>query len=167
MNIAIDGRPLLFSRAGVSIYTYQLICALLELRSDDSYFLCCLQGLRKYVPLSAVGGREGLEQVLTFYKKMRAPFPFRKVSRVTCEWVSELINDTGIQAVLWTNFMGKFTSEYKSIITIHDMAHYYFPQYTVPGHDIDLPNYLKDYAHRADLILSVSENTKKDVVEIL
>lgn len=167
MNIAIDGRPLLHERSGVGCYTYQLIRKLLREKSGHNFYLYGLPGHKNYVYIPRKAGINGLEQILNFPEPIQVPFPFRKVTRIMSGLAGRLGKRHDIDVILWTNFFGEFSEKCRSIITIHDMAHHYYPQFITPGMERNLPIYLKDQAHRSDLILCVSENTKRDVVKLL
>lgn len=166
MNIAIDGKPLLSERSGVGRYTYQLTRALLKEREGHNFYLYGLP-FKWICPIPSEKGVEGIDLVLSQYQGIRYRFPFRKIIRITSKLIINLKKNLQIDVVLWTNFLGAFSSKYKSIITIHDMAHHYYPEYAIPGNNRILPRYLRKHAHKADLILCVSENTKKDVIDIL
>lgn len=159
MNIAIDGRSLHRERSGIGRYTCQLTRALLKENSGHNIFLYG----RLFNLISKIPSENELDQ----YQCHKIPFPFRKVDRIISRLLVQMKRNLHIDVVLWTNFLGAFSSRYKSIITIHDMAHHYYPEYVIPGNNRILPRYLKKHAHKADLIFCVSENTKKDVIDIL
>lgn len=57
-----------------------------------------------------------------------------------------------------------FIGENPYVITVHDMIHEKFPQYVTDA-DITINN-KKDVITRANRIIAISENTKKDIIEI-
>ena len=158
-NIAIDGRPLHSERSGIGRYTYQLTRALLKKNSGHNIFLYG----NPFNLICQIHSENELDK----YQGRKIPFPFRKVVRILSRLLVQTKRDLHIDVIFWTNFLGEFSSRYKSIITIHDMAHYYYPEHIIPGKGRLLQRYLAKHARRADLILCVSENTKKDVMKIL
>jgi glycosyltransferase involved in cell wall biosynthesis len=57
--------------------------------------------------------------------------------------------------------------KYKTVITVHDLANFKFPQFYKGAKQKYLTALTKRSAQQADRIIAVSENTKKDIVEIL
>lgn len=167
LNVAIDGRPLMHERSGIGRYTYQLILALFEINLEYSLYLYGLCQATKFTPITSKQNIERIEDLIVNIGRNRMPFPFRKVSRLVTSYIKEKTQPASMDVVLWTNFIANLSAEYKSIITIHDMAHYYYPQYTVTGFENDLNYKLGEHALMSDLILCVSENTKRDVINIL
>src|SRR5436190_3459484 len=55
----------------------------------------------------------------------------------------------------------------KSIFTIHDLIFRFFPEYHLPLNRWFLDLMLPKFMQRADAIIAVSENTKKDVVRLM
>ncbi len=167
MNIAIDGRHLFDQLSGIGRYTSELVSALYAEKCEHNIYLYAYRGSKLFTHISHDMDEAKLNEVLGQSSGFRVPYPFRKISRLSVTWVANHRKRPPIHAFLWTNFLGDFSRDYKSIITIHDMAHHYYPHYVVPGHDVNLPRYLKSHASRADLILCISENTRKDVINIL
>jgi len=156
MNIAIDCRPLHHERSGIGRYTYQLTRALLKKNNGHNIFLYG----NPFNLICQIPSENELDQ----YYGRKIPFPFRKMVRIISGLLVQMKRDLHIDVILWTNFLGEFSSRYKSIITIHDMAHHYYPEHIIPGKGRLLQRYLAKHARRADLILCVSENTKKDIL---
>lgn len=166
-NILIDGRPLLNQRAGIGRYTYQLIRALFDEETFNRIYLYGLKDCGRYTRIRDKSALEDIEKLSGNANKLKTPFPFRKATRLLTTLIDHMRKQPQINVSIWTDFLGAVISSSKTIITIPDMAHYYYPQYTWPGHDSDLKEHLKDHAHKADLVLCISENTKKDVINIL
>jgi glycosyltransferase involved in cell wall biosynthesis len=66
---------------------------------------------------------------------------------------------------LGTNFRGVFAQGLKTIITVHDLAHEYYPE-MVQAHVLqyfrqDFPEAIE----RADLLIADSENTRRDIIK--
>ncbi len=167
LNILIDGRPLINQRAGIGRYTYQLIRALFDEKISHQIYLFGLQHGEHYIHIRDKSDIEGIEKLIETQKKQEIPFPFRKVTRLFKSMISNMKKQPKINVSIWTDFLGEVYSGNKSIITIHDMSYHHYPQYTWPGHEGDLQAHLKDHANKADLIMCISENTKKDVMNIL
>ena len=167
MNIAIDGRPLFNQLSGIGRYTGELVSALYAERCGHNIYFYAYRGSKLFTHISHDMDEAKLKEVLGRSVGFHVTFPFRKISWFTAPLVANLRKRPRIDAFLWTNYLGEFSRDYKSLITIHDMAHHYYPHYVCPGQDVNLPRYLKSYASRADLILCISENTRKDVINIL
>lgn len=167
MNIAIDGRPLFNQLAGIGRYTSELVGAIYAEKCEHNLYLYGYRGARLFTPITHDMDEKKLKEVLGHPWGVRVPFPFRKICRLSTSWVANQRMKPQIDAFVWTNYLGEFSPDYKSLITIHDMVHHYYPKYVVHGHDVNLPKFLRGHANRADLILCMSENTRKDVINIL
>lgn len=167
MNIAIDVRPICSQLSGIGRYTSELVTAIHAEKSEHTFFLYGCRGTRQFTPITNNMDEARLKEVFGLTSGFRVPFPFRKINRVTSEFVAKQRRKPRIDAFLWTDYLGEFSPDYKSLITIHDMSHHYYPQHVFPGHEVDLQESLQIHAIRADLILCMSENTKRDVVNIL
>jgi glycosyltransferase involved in cell wall biosynthesis len=54
----------------------------------------------------------------------------------------------------------------KSITCVHDIAFYFFPQYVAPRNQRFLQRNMPKWLKRTDLVLAVSESTKRDVAKV-
>jgi len=56
-------------------------------------------------------------------------------------------------------------ADFKTIMTIHDLAYYYFPDYLTPPTIKFFKKYYMESAQSADALIAISESTKKDIMK--
>ncbi|MEK7680877.1 MAG: glycosyltransferase, partial [Patescibacteria group bacterium] len=163
MNIGVDIRPLMAEkRTGVGEYTYELLDAIFEIDKQNQYFLF-------YNSRSDVS-------------KNIPPWKQENVHYIIARWPNKLFNlsikffgfpkiDRLIKTPLDYFFSPNinFTTlskKTKHILTIHDLSFKFYPEFYSSKqrlwHKITNP---KKQCLRADLILTPSENTKRDIVD--
>ncbi len=152
MKIGIDIREAGGVKAGKGWYAFHLVQNLLELDRKNEYILYS----KNLIP-----GFDKKNAVLKTFKE-KSPLWHLKVLRdLKKEKVELFFAPTSfiIPALLPKNI--------KSVITVHDLVAFLYPQ----NHDkkaVLLEKlFLKKAAKKADKILAVSKNTKKDLIEIL
>src|SRR4030067_2241851 len=116
MNIAIDGRPILNHLTGVGRYTSELVNALYSENNEHSIYLYAYRGFKLFTPITPDMDRAKLKEVLGRSSGFCAPYPFRKINRLSAAWVANRRKRPPIHVFLWTSYMGAFSHEYKSII---------------------------------------------------
>ncbi len=57
-------------------------------------------------------------------------------------------------------------SEIKSLAVIHDLNFEHFPEFVIPSHRFYLKYFFRKFARKADRIATVSEYSKKDIVDL-
>ncbi|MBU0596790.1 glycosyltransferase family 4 protein [Patescibacteria group bacterium] len=164
MNIAVDTRVLMNpTRTGVGEYTYELLNALFKIDKQNQYYLFynSSKDVSKNVQL---WDQENVHYVSTrwpnkifnlFQKFFKYPKLDSLVKQDLDAWFSPNLNFTVI------------SKKTKYILTIHDLSFEILPEcFSLKRrmwHKIINP---KKQCERADLILTPSENTKRDVVEL-
>lgn len=164
MRIAINAQLLCFDRtfrsAGTSVFIYQLIKSLIEIDHTNQYYI--FMGRSNWKPeLFALR-----ENVKVFFSRLDMKNPYVRIF-----WENVVF-----PFLLWLYKIDVFHSvihsvplvcPVKKIITIHDLS----PWVTPSMHQSQRNWYLKYFVMRsvrnANAILTSSENTKKDVSEIL
>jgi glycosyltransferase involved in cell wall biosynthesis len=183
MNIGIDIRTLLTPvRTGVAEYTYELLQALFRIDRKNQYFLftnCAKDfemGKEKWE-------RDNVKYVITKYPNklfntslqlLKRPKLDKLVDRLQTTDYSRLVKDRNPKSEIrsldvWFSPNIGFTSlsrNVKHVMTIHDLSFEHFPDcYSWKRrlwHKVLNP---KKQCERADLILTPSLSTKRDVVE--
>src|SRR4030067_1858455 len=161
MNIAIDVRPLLYTRTGIGYSISQILKIFLEYHREHEYLLYGAKRLGKgLVNQCREKGAGALDNICP------VPFPFRKLSRYYLAMTSSIaLQRAGVKVFLGPNYRGVFSKGFETVITIHDMAHIHYPDFTERRHTYDfLSGKLKDHAGRSKLILADFISTKKDIL---
>lgn len=166
MRIVFDGANLSGSRTGVGYYTKNLLVEMCRQAPDDQFFLHDL-ALRQFainepfhLPLEESG----------FYRSLQHPLAlmlFLRVVRGVYGRIRHSVHLNECDVFFGPNFRGAFAPGLKTVITVHDMAHEYYPE-TVQDHVLkyfrtDFPSQVE----RSHLIIAVSETTRRDVINFL
>ena len=168
MKIGIDISQVAYEGTGVATYTRSLVENIVRLGKSDDFVLFA----------SSFRGRQ---PVAEFVKSLPAKNIKKKFSYLPPKLLEFLWN--GIHVLSVESLTGSLdvfhssdwleppTRSAKRVTTIHDLAVYKYPESFSPkgGHDIVKNQkrklfFVKQYSHR---IIAVSENTKKDIMEIL
>ncbi len=168
MKIGIDISQIVYEGTGVATYTRSLVEAMVKLAPEDKFFLFG-SSLRNRRPL------------IEFIKALGAGNVQKKFSFLPPKLLEFLWN--GIHVLPIETFTGELdvfhssdwleppTKKAKRITTIHDLLVFKYPETFVPrgGHDIVANqkrkfHFVKNYS---DLIIAVSETTKREAMEIL
>lgn len=169
MNIGVDIRPLMDSaRTGVGEYTYEFLNALFKIDSQNQYFLFynSAKDVSSNIPKWP---QDNVHFIETKY-----PNKFFNLAMLFLKWpkLDKLIvkksniNNLKLDYFLATNlnFLA-LSKKVKYIFTIYDLSFEFFPDCFCfkrrLWHKILAP---KKQCQKADIILTPSENTKRDVV---
>ncbi len=169
MKIAIDAKPLFTQRTGIGRYMYHLLREFSLLDQENDYFLC--GGIRS-IGKTRLGPAKDVAQYEQLLQRsivqFKVPFPFRKIIRIASGvYTQAAIRMKGAEIFWGTNYFGLFGKSFKTVITIHAMAHAYYPECMHPVMGRDLRRKLKSHAIKADLILTESEHSKGDIIRFL
>ncbi|MFT4664011.1 MAG: glycosyltransferase involved in cell wall biosynthesis [Polaribacter sp.] len=153
MKIAILADPLDNQSAGVHTYTKQLVEALIKYDTQNEYLLI----------------REKKDPNLTITQiaipNIRLPIGFTSLRLFFI--IPYILRVEKVDAVLEPAHFGPFNlpKRIKRITMIHDLTPLLFPQYHRLHSQLLQRIFLKRILRKADLILSNSENTSKDLVQ--
>lgn len=163
MNIAIDVRPLLYTRTGIGYSISQILKIFLEYHRDHEYLLYGAKRLgRNLVKQCRQTGTSVLDNIRP------VPFPFRKLSRYYLEMTSSIaLQRAGVKVFWGPNYRGVFSKGFDTVITIHDMAHIHYPDFAERHGYNFLSMELKGHARKAKLIFADSISTRDDIVTYL
>jgi glycosyltransferase involved in cell wall biosynthesis len=162
MNIGIDIRPLMTApRTGVGEYTYELLNAIFNIDKTNQYFLFYNSSRDvsanipnwKYDNVKIVGSHTPNK----FFNTSLGLFGRPKLDKICNEkidiWFSPNLNFTAL------------SPKTKFILTVHDLSFELFPEFSTRKqylwHKAVRP---KKQCERAELIITPSENTKRDIV---
>ncbi len=161
MRIAIDLRPALKKGTGVGTYVQNLVENFAQIDHENRYYLFS-SSLRDRVPLKRLSLPDNFSikdyripvRVLNFlWHKYRFP-P-----------VDYLVGSVNISHSPHPLLMP--AKKGKRIVTIHDLFFWTHPEMTKGEIKRDYLTLAELHAHQADVIISVSENTKKDIIRFL
>ncbi len=164
MKILIEGSPLFWKpKTGIGEYTDQIVRRLVQYLHQDTFYISHLSFFKKDAarPIHASNVR---------YKTVRY-FPTKAYNflfRQNLNPPLDLLTFTHPDLVIYFNFLRhRLFFRAKSITVIHDLAFYYYPQYLKSR---KFANSLKRAVTRAvagaDKLVTISENTKRDLVKI-
>jgi len=162
MNIGIDIRPLMTApRTGVGEYTYELLNAIFNIDKTNQYFLFYNSSRDvsanipdwKYDNVKIIGSHTPNK----FFNTSLGLFGRPKLDKMCDEkidiWFSPNLNFTAL------------SPKTKFILTVHDLSFEFFPEFSTRKqylwHKAVRP---KKQCGRAELIITPSENTKRDIV---
>jgi glycosyltransferase involved in cell wall biosynthesis len=160
VKVAIDVRTVTPVRSGVGNYVLHLFNGLREVAPNDDFFL--------------IGQQRNLEVIDPHY-------PAHQTHKTKISHENHPVGD------LWEHFLlprilkrhevsllhGPATlvplsqGSYGTVVTIHDLVAFLFPETIPKKYAYYMRWLLKRVVKRADRIISVSENTKQDLVEVL
>ena len=163
MKIGIDIRTLMDAEySGVPEYTLNLIKEILRLDSDNEYKLFYNSFADLEHRISNFEGNN-LEIIKTSYPNKIFNYLFQKIFK----WpkIDKLL-DVDIFFMPHINFVS-ISSNAKKIITIHDLSFLRYPDFFSLRKNIwhKLVN-IKKLLKSFDIVVAVSENTKKDLIEL-
>lgn len=159
MKIGIDAGCFLEPKSGVAEYTINLLRAMAELR-DMEYILFC-NSLRR-----SPNGLPDLGQAKVQLHSIRLP----------AKLLSALWGTASLPPIEWLmgqfdlfhspNYRVPFVKNRKLVVTVHDLVVVRFPQFHFAARNFEISMSFRSL-HRADCVISVSENTKRDLIEFL
>ncbi|MBC2581568.1 glycosyltransferase family 1 protein [Clostridium sp. DJ247] len=160
MKVSLELQPILKAKSGVGWYTYNIIKELIsrniELNGQVFNFLG-----RNDVQDSIKDLNINIETCKAIpygvYRRMwnYVPVPY------------DILFKTRSDINHFFNFIIPPGIKGKTIVTIHDMVHKKFPETMTKANLKRLNNDLERSANRADLIITVSENSKKEIMQYL
>ena len=170
MNIGIDIRPLMSpARSGVGEYTHELIDALLKIDTENQYFLFynSYKNTSQHIP--------AWNQPNVHYVHKKWPNKFFNIATkiFSIPQIDSIIKKTAKTPLsndpdyfFSPNFgFSALTKKTKHILTVHDLSFEFFPEFfsfkQKLWHWAINP---KSQCQKADIILTPSENTKRDII---
>ena len=181
MKIGIDISQTAFPGTGVAIYTQNLVENLLKIDQENEYFLffSSLRGqnqksihstssglILSKVEVSKIKNQNYNSKIKNYiFPPLFLEFLWNRVHTLPVDWL------TGELDVFHTSDWLEPPSRCPKVTTIHDLAIFKYPETFVPrgGHNIveNMKRKLAWVKKESRLIIAVSENTKRDIVEVL
>lgn len=152
MNITIEARALSAVGGGVKTYTYELLKSLLALHSDENF---------EYIYSST-------KPLGTFNRAKETVIPL-KSELLLPYWMSiqvaKHIRGQKPSLVHFTKAAVPYKKYCPTIVTIYDIIPVLFPETQSPLRRLYWPHVLEHAATTADHILTISQQSKKDIME--
>lgn len=155
MNIAINTLSIRSKYTGIGVYTKNLIHALSKTDKHNRYFLCL--NAENYDDFAIE--QANFENVL-----VRAPL--KKYYLWEQFYLPVFIKKKRIDIIHGPRSVLPLLSGAKSVVTIHDLAFIHFPEVIRYSPINYWPVFVRRSAIRADHIIAVSKNTKKDIIRL-
>lgn len=150
MRIGFDVTPLCVPQSGVGTYTANLLDHLAQNPSDVIVPLTHRPLLGDAV--RPVGGPGSLRLNKTVWMQMLLPLQLKRL---------------GLDVSHYTNSVAPVWSSCPSVVTIHDMTLWLFPEYHGRRRLLAMRPFVPLAARRAAAIITVSESARRDIVRIL
>lgn len=166
MNIGIDARVLMDKEySGISEYVYYLLKELLN-RDDDNKYILYYNSFKKINPEIF----NWCNHKVIFKKTSWPNKIFNYLLQKFFSW-PKLDIVTGNPDVFWSphfNFSSFGNNDTKKILTVHDLSFLRYPEFfsfrkNFWHHSLAIKKMVKKY----DYLVAISENTKKDLIDLL
>ena len=165
MKIGIDLNPLVYTKTGIGVYVQHLMTAMAALGDGMRWYF----PVKTPVPVKALYHhliKKRIGNALQSRLEIDPTFSLFDVRRRANETAH--LGSTSIDLFHITNAQSAFNSfEVPFAITVHDLA-----WKKIPENDLQRPNvfgleHLEQLIRRADHVISVSDSTRDDVIELL
>ena len=163
MKILIDAFGIINKTTGVGQYSLQLLNALSEIDSSNEYFICVHKDLGENHPIYKLRDKKNFSFIVDNVPAIgpRKQFYFFKlISKNSCRF--DLFHSFNSELALYGNI--------KSVVTFHDLKYIRYPLFLNSFSKLKsgyLRYVMKKGAKKANKIIAVSENTKKDLIQLL
>ncbi|MBC7262741.1 MAG: glycosyltransferase family 4 protein [Chloroflexi bacterium] len=152
MRIGIDARLVYYHKAGIGQYILRLVEALAKVNTEDEFIIW--QSRKDHEPI--------VNQPNFQHRPLWTPSHHR-FEQITLP----LELATGKMDVLHSpDFIPPFRRNYRSVITIHDLAFLLYPQF-LTRESARYYGQIDQAVRHTDAIIAVSESTKRDVMRLL
>ncbi|MHA1568037.1 MAG: glycosyltransferase family 4 protein [Alphaproteobacteria bacterium] len=152
MKIAIDARAVTDEASGVGVYTRTLIRGLAGRDDGDQYHL--VSNRRVHLPADLPENFRILQEphhIGNFWLQWQCP---------------GLLRREGVEVFHGTNFLAPLRSPCPTVLTVHDLSSLLFPRLHTRRNNL-VQRLLPRAVKRARLVIAISENTKRDLIEHL
>lgn len=161
MNVGIDIRPLMSpTRSGVGEYTYELLNAIFAIDKTNQYFLFynSAKDVSEYIP------KWSQDNIHYEHKN----WPNKIFNACTKLFNFPKIDKNNLDYFFSTNFnFASLSKKTKYVLTVHDLSFEFFPQfYSFKQRLWHWAINPKKQCKKANVILTPSENTKRDIINL-
>lgn len=154
MKIGYDGSGLIHPQTGVGTYIQQLLTHLLQIDHENAYWLLTHRRLAREPWLDGNGNSNYATPA----------FPNRLL------WMQCVLPLTlralNPNVVHFPNFVTPLVAQSNFVVTLHDVVLYQFPQWCSPRQRVFMRPLLRPSVQRAHTIITVSEQSKSDIVRL-
>jgi glycosyltransferase involved in cell wall biosynthesis len=150
-HIGIDARLNAYRVGGISTYTRQLILALERLQPGEHFTV--FQSRKATTPLAD-----------RFPEHRLWTPPHHRLERLT---LSVELSPYWLDVLHSPDFVPPLRGARRHVITVHDLTFLHFPQHKDAASIRYYSNQIRAAVHHADHILSVSEATRRDLIDML
>lgn len=151
MNVTIEARALSAVSGGVRTYTYELIKNLLALHPDEHFEL--IYGSEK--PIGTFASAQ--EIVVPLYSEALLPFWMRSIGKHVASRRPNIVH--------YTKAAIPRQKTSPTVVTIYDIIPILMPETQSPLRRLYWPHALRHAAKTADHIMTISEGSKRDIME--
>ena len=164
MRIGFDVTPLCAPRSGVGTYTLNLLDHLRRLAEDDIVPLAHRR--RLWEPPSTLHSPFSNLTLHPPFSNLQSPVSMNKTlwMQTVLPW---LLTRLRTDVCHFTNGVASLWTPCPSVVTIHDMTLWLFPQHHYRRRLLAMRPLMPLAARRATAIIAVSHSTKRDIVRIL
>jgi glycosyltransferase involved in cell wall biosynthesis len=153
MRIGIDARLHAYRGGGIAEYTRQLLQAIAPLDSSNDYFI-----------LHAHRDRDTLTFAPNFRRVDTYTPPHHRIERIA---LGAEVTRLGLDVLHSPDFIPPLFGARRRVITVHDLNFLMFPTFQTPESLRYYAGQIADAVRQADVVLAVSEATKRDLLERL
>ena len=163
MKILIDASGIVNETTGVAQYSLQLLSALSEIDTKNEYYICLQKKLKDNHPIFVLRDKQNFNFIQDEVSAIgpKKQFYYYKFLRRN-RFKFDLFHSLNSELPLYSNI--------KSIVTFHDLKYIKYPYFLNKFSTVKL-KYLKytmiKGAEKANKIIAVSQNTKKDIIHLL
>jgi glycosyltransferase involved in cell wall biosynthesis len=161
MKVAFDAYHALFQSGGIARYARGLISAIAEIQKNSHFTLFYNRFCEKGKPWRPSNGNSCVKQVFVPRKLLQGAWE-------TLSWPPVEFFCGSIDLFHGLHFVLPPVRNARRVLTVHDLTYLKFPDYFLNrglnerGYQHELPMSLA----RADLVIAVSQKTRKDIIEI-
>ena len=157
----MDARCILLQRTGVGYYTLNLIKSLAKIDHHNSYVLFYSQ-FKKPKENTLLIYKKNFENKVIHIPNRILNFLWRTTKYPSVEtWVGK------VDVFHSPNFELTPQKQGRSVLTIHDLCFLVYEKYAIKSARLHYGRRIKSYAQGADVIITVSENSKRDIINHL
>jgi len=164
MNAGFDAKRIFFNETGLGNYSRTLVRLLKNHYSSNNYYLFSppihgkkpLVHKEEFSDVNIIEPDSFVDRLFSY--RWRRSTMTRDLSRYNLDIFHGLSHEIPL---------GIEKTNIKSIVTIHDLIFLKFPELYKPWDVYYYKKKYQDSCYRADAIIAISENTKKDIMELL
>jgi len=161
MRIGMDARCILVQRTGVGNYTLNLIKGLAKIDQHNSYVLFYTWFKKPQENILLIDKKNFKNKVIHIPHRF-LNLLWRTVRYPSVEtWVGK------VDVFHSPSFQLTPQKQGRSVLTIHDLCFLVYKKYAIKSSRLHYGRRIKSYAQGADAIITISQNSKKDIINYL